>query len=322
VKTAALAALAFLCGCSSILPRDLPEEPPPLADLEEPLELFAEPDDEAERAALPPGGFTGLTLSEAPALLGEDVPPGVEVIEVAANSPADAAGILPGDLLYAVLLPDGAEREVRNASDFRKIEIDAAPGTVLRIGIDRAGVEAAASVTVAARARPPARAAAERYPETRRAGVVVRTATEAEARRAGLGPGGGAVVVGLSKSSPWRAAGLVYGDLIAAADDTPVSHPQVLLDAIREADDEVRLAVFRGGERMELRAPLTTRARETSRVSIPPLWFYESDRGSSELSILLGFFRYRSTEAAWDVRFLWLFSFTRGDADRLIEVDR
>jgi C-terminal processing protease CtpA/Prc len=321
MRSAALAALALLAGCSAILPRDLPKEPPPLADLEEPLELFAEPDDETERAALPPGGFTGLTLSEAPALLGEDVPPGVEVIAVAENSPADAAGILPGDLLYAVLAPGGEEREIRNASDFRKIELDAAPGTALRIGIDRAGVEAAATLTVAARKRSSPRTAAERYPETRRAGVVVRTATEVEARRAGLGPGGGAVVVGLSKASPWRDAGLLYGDLIAAVEGEPVSHPQVLLDAIREADEEIGLAVFRDGESMEVRAPLTTRARETRRVSIPPLYFYESERGRTELSILLGLFRHRSTEAASDVRFLWLFSFESGDADRLIEVD-
>ena len=40
-----------------------------------------------------------------------------------------------------------------------------------------------------------------------------------EARAAGLGPGGGAVVVGLSERSPWRAAGLRFGDLIVAALD-------------------------------------------------------------------------------------------------------
>ena len=48
---------------------------------------------------------------------------------------------------------------------------------------------------------------------------------------------------------------------------------------------------------------------------------YESDRGTSETSVLLGMFNYKSTEAAWRFRLLWLFSFGGGDADRLIEVD-
>ena len=43
----------------------LPEEAPPLALMEEPLPLMSEPDDEAQRRSLPPGGFTGVYVVDA-----------------------------------------------------------------------------------------------------------------------------------------------------------------------------------------------------------------------------------------------------------------
>ncbi|MFQ5517227.1 MAG: RNA polymerase sigma factor, partial [Acidimicrobiia bacterium] len=77
--------------------------------------------------------------------------------------------------------------------------------------------EAEAVVQAMERLRPADRGETERFREEDRVGVVVRTATEVEARAVGLGPGGGAVVVGLSRTSPWREAGLRFGDLIVAA---------------------------------------------------------------------------------------------------------
>lgn len=319
---ALLAPLAWgAAGCASSA---LPTEAPPLAGLEEPFALRLEPDDEAGRRELAAGGFTGVILDEAPQALDEGLgaaPAGLPVVGVVANSPAQAAGLLPGDLLVAV---GEDERPLEWTSEWREVELAAEPGTRLHVIADRAGREYAADIEVEARLAPAPRAAAQRYRETDRVGVVVRTATEVEARAAGLAPGAGAVVVGLSADSPWRAGagGVVFGDLIVAVDGRPVAHPQVLLDALRGAADHARLRldVRRDDRRLQLTLPLSRRAQELRQVGVPLLFSYAERPDSSRTSVLLGLFRLRRTRVAWDVRLFWLLSFGGGDADRLEEV--
>ena len=138
-----------------------------------------------------------------------------------------------------------------------------------------------------------------------------------------MGAGSGEVIVGLSRSSPWREAGLVYGDLVVSVDGVPVAHPQVVLDAIRTADEKAELAleVLRGGERAEVAVGVSRRQRETSHFKIPLLFSYEREPRESSTSMILGLIRVRRTEAAWDCRLLWLISFGGGDADRLERVE-
>lgn len=310
-------------GCRS-LGSELPEEPPPLVSMEEPPALFQEPDDEDARVALPLGGYTGLHVTDGRRSLGGlgGEPDGVLVQRVVENSPADAAGIEDGDLIVAVRPRGGAERDVRWPSEWRDVELAAEPGTVLTVVVDRAGVEDATDVTVVRRVRPPNRDAVERYREEERVGVVLRTATEVEARAAGLGPGAGAVVVGLAAESPWRACGLRFGDLLVAVDGAEIAHPQVVLDALREAEQgtSVTLTVRRGASAFDVAAPVSRRVQTVRRIAFPPLFSYGAERGESELSILLGLVKRTATEAAWEWRILWLFRFGGGDADRLEEV--
>ena len=96
-------------GCSSLIPEKLPDDPPPLADMEEPLDLLQEPDDEAVRKDLPVGSFTGIAVSRGWTSLDEPAgdEPGLLVKQVVENSPADAAGILRGDILLALVKDDG-----------------------------------------------------------------------------------------------------------------------------------------------------------------------------------------------------------------------
>src|SRR5204863_9943281 len=116
-------------------------------------------------------------------------------------------------------------------------------GAGLAVVIDRGGVERKAEVGVVARVRAPERQDTTRLREESRVGVVLRSATEVEARAAGLGPGGGAVVVGLAAGSPWRAAGLRFGDLLTSIGGREVAHPQVVLDAIRAAPPASKVRV-------------------------------------------------------------------------------
>lgn len=325
-RAAALAASLLLAACSSLGAGkdELPAKPPPLADMEEPVALHEEPQDEAARAALPLGSFTGVAVVEVRRSLEESVAatPGVRVARVIENSPGDAAGIEEDDLLVEASVDGGAPHVIRWPSEWRKLELETAPGASLSVVLDRAGVERTATIRPTPRVRPPDRAASERFREEKRTGVVLRTATEVEARAAGLGPGGGAVVVGLSAQSPWRAAGLRFEDLIVAAGGKPLGHPHELLETIRAAkpDEKLALTVVRGGAHLAIEAPLSRREQTLRTFSIPFVVSYESSRGTSETSILAGAVRTRSTAAAWEWRILWLLTFSGGDADRLIEV--
>jgi len=317
-----LALLALSSSACSFGARSLSREPPPLFDLEEPLELREEPADEARRAALDPGSFTGITAADArqslDALEGE--PDGVLVASIVENSPAHAAGLEVGDVLLEASV-GGRAVALKWPSEWRRLEIDTAPGTTIELRIDRAGLEIRASLATVVRVRPAERESAQRFREEEKVGVVVRTATEVEARAAQLGPGGGAVIVGLARGSPWRKDGLVYGDLVTAVRGEPCSHPEVLLDAIRATEEGQTLAleVLRNGRPLEIEARVTRRETEVHEISIPLLYSYSNDRGHRETSVLLGLYRHESTKAAWKTRILWIFSFSGGDSDRLEE---
>lgn len=316
------ACLASALSACSIGRGSLPVEPPPLADLEEPLDRREEPRDEDARRALPSGSFTGIELAASTdtldALTADEG--GLAVRAVVENSPADLAGVEVGDLVVEVRA-NGATTTPRWPGEWRDVELATPAGATIALVLDRAGVERTAQITTVARARPAARGAVERYREEERVGVVLRTATEVEARAADLGPGGGAVVVGLSRASPWRAAGVRYGDLVRAIDGEDVAHPQVVLDAIRKApeDGELALEVVRDGARVAARARVSQRASELREIDVPLLYSYSRDRGRSETSVLLGIYKHESTPAAWRTRLLWFVEFGGGDADRLEE---
>ena len=100
-----------------------------------------------------------------------------------------------------------------------------------------------------------------------------------------------------------------------------MAHPQVVLDAIRDGEDELEITYRRPstGESKQVTVALTRREKETKSFYIPILWDYEREGGRSEMSILLGLFGYTRTAVAARYRVLWFITFSRGDADRLVE---
>lgn len=313
--------IAMLGACAS---KDLPKEPPPLKDMEEPLTLATEPADEAARAALPKGGFTGIYVKDARRSLDEldQDTGGVVVDKVVENSPADRAGVRSGDVIVTAAAGTATPAPVRWPSEWKKLELDAKGGDVLHLSLERDGAATACDVTVEDRVRTPDRSESKRYRETRRIGVTLRTATEVEARAAGLGPGAGAVVVGLSQKSPMRAAGMTFGDLITHVNDEPLADPSLLIDAASkgEAGDPMKIRYVR--DRAAADAVVTLSERESSMegFSIPLLMKVQSKGEESEFSLLSGLLGYESTAAAWKFRLLWLLSFDGGDNDTLEEV--
>ncbi|MHC4953770.1 MAG: PDZ domain-containing protein [Planctomycetota bacterium] len=310
--------LPGLMGCSLLAPR-INKKSPALYDMEEPLALHQEPADEQERLALPSGGFTGVYVTDARQSLEElgEAPEGVLVDRVVENSPGEFAGLVKGDL---VLEADG--KPIQYSSAWRNLELESAPGAKLRVLYDRAGAELEATIEVAARARAADRQPAQRFREEDRTGIVVRTATEVEARGAALGPGAGAVIVGMARTSPWRTAGLVYGDLIVQVGDKPVDHPNVLLAAIREAPKKgkLQLVYLRGQERLEIEVPVSRRAQEQQIIDVPLLYYYEKDGDRVVSWYFFAIYKHTRTAAARETRILWIFKFRAGDSDRLEEV--
>ena len=109
--------LGLLAACSSTLPT----APPPLADMEEPLDLLREPDDEAARRALPLGAFSGLVVDDARDTLAQklDEDGVLRIVAIVENSPAVAAGLQVGDELLEAKLPKLEAKPLRRPSDWR-----------------------------------------------------------------------------------------------------------------------------------------------------------------------------------------------------------
>ena len=317
---ACLSALLLLCACST--QEKMAKEPPPLVDMEEPLPLAEEPKDEPARQALPKGAFTGIRVDESQTTLDNGGPGGVRVATVVENSPAEAGGIEVGDLLLEASAPGIEPHTFRFASEWRKFELELKGGETIHLVVDHAGVEREVDVLTVARFKAAERGEVERYREEDRLGVVLRTATEVEARAAGLGPGAGAVIVGLSARSPLRGSGLRFEDVLVAVDHRPISHPQVFLEAVREAPagGELLVRYARAGAIAEANVPVSEREDAFESVYVPLLFSYKEKGEESDFSFLLGLFGYESTAAAWKFKLFWLLNFGGGETDKLEEV--
>ena len=81
----------------------------------------------------------------------------------------------------------------------------------------------------------------------------------------------------------------------------------------------MQIAFRRGADANAADAALSARAQELREFSIPLLYSYETGRGTTEWSALIGVLSYRGTKAAWRMRVLWLISFGGGDTDQLLE---
>ncbi len=315
-----LLALLALGGCR-LSPSGPPTQAEPLEDMELSRTRFAMPHDEQQRQDLPRGAFTGVQLGDSRQTLEERLaaPEGVLVTGVVENSPAVAAGLQAGDILLEAST-DGVEPQTLSwPSDWYRLEQTASAHAGIDVLYDRAGRDRKAVIKPVARISPPERLPGNRYREEQKVGIVVRNASEVEAHQAGLTRGEGAVVVGLARTSPWRRAGLLLGDLIIEVNERPVKNPQELLGAINDLSlsDEVRILVFRDAKEVALQSTVSRRKRKTADVTIPLLYTYENKRGIRKSSVLLGLYRERKTAVAAEYTVLWFISWTVGDSNRL-----
>jgi serine protease Do len=144
-------------------------------------------------------GLRGTTLSEGDRLSSRGQ--GFRVRSVWPDSPAAAAGLVPGDLIVAV---EG--RRVDSRADFETAVVSAGPGKPLRVAIRREGREVTTTLT-------PSRAPRDLGLTLlrREIGLSVRVGRD------------GAVVTSVVSGSPADRKGIERGDLVYSVDNQPIT---------------------------------------------------------------------------------------------------
>lgn len=316
-------AMCSLTGCGA-LQSGLPTQAAPLAEMDISRERFPLPKDEAARLKLPPGVFTGIEVGDSRQTLEAQIeaPEGVLVAHVVENSPAVAAGIAEGDILLKAGVGNTAPTPLHWPSDWYKLEETTPLDAKIHVVFDRAGRGGETDIKPIQRLAPPRRLEAATFREEAKVGVVVRNASEVEAHKAGLARGEGCVVVGLAASSPWRKAGMVFGDIILDINGAPMPNPQALLTAINHLNpgDIVRIGVFRDDRKVTLDTSVSRRKKETTDFEIPLIYSYKIHEGIENTSVLLGLYSQRKTAVASRVTLFWIIDYTVGDATRLEEI--
>ena len=160
---------------------------------------------------------------------------GALVSEVVPGSPAEKAGIEPGDVIRSA---DGVT--IRQPGDLPPIVGNKVPGTKVKIGVFREGRERTLDVilselddsTVAGSAAP--RQGAPSAPATgaNALGLVVQDLTEAQRRQLGIG-GDEGVGIARVEGLAAREAGLSPGDVVLRVGRTPVASVAALDRALR-----------------------------------------------------------------------------------------
>jgi serine protease Do len=166
---------------------------------------------------------------------------GALVVMVERGSPAEKAGVLPGDVILKV---DG--NPIESSSDLQHLIGGTAPGTPIRLEVWRRGKTAQLTATVGELQPEPTRA--QPAPELARGNRLGLTLSElTAAQRSRLGIEGGLLVHGVG--NPALKAGIQEGDVILAVNDARVERVSDLNRALAQVPPRgtVALLVLRGG---------------------------------------------------------------------------
>jgi serine protease Do len=171
---------------------------------------------------------------------------GALVSQVNKDSPAQKAGLKPGDVIVRF---DG--KKVRDTRQLRNLVAASAPGTRVKIDVMRNGKEESVTATIG---KLPAEPLAAAEPAPGRAadklaalGLSVQTLTPALAEQLDLRGEKGVIVADVEEGSPAAAANLQPGDLIVEADHRPISNVGELRSALGKDRDRVLLLIKRQG---------------------------------------------------------------------------
>lgn len=238
--------------------------------------------------------------------------PGSVIVGVVPDSPADEAGLEPGDIIVAV---DG--QEVNIEQTLADLIAERKPGDEVTLEIQRPG-EASQQVTLELAEHPDKEGAAYlgvRYMPFPHVEVVPGEMGPFEHEHFDLEelpsvpPGSimrGLVVLRVVEDSPAEAAGLQTGDIITAVDGESIEPPRTLSDIVaeREPGDHIVLTVHRPHEAEELELDAT-------------LGEHPDQEGKAYLGVYIGGFLHMQHFGERDEPFMFEFPLPHFDFDEL-----
>lgn len=187
--------------------------------------------------------------------LGVEVEPSgpgqLSIVDVAANSPAETAGLKRGDQLRRV-----DEKAVASDDDFRAALLAHVPGEGVLIEVVRDGMSMNLSATLAAPSRP------RKLAERRAVLGLGMAPTESEE---------GIAIRFVQPGSPAAAAGLRPGDMLVKVNDASLGVAIAMSDALadKEPGDIVNLTYRREGVESQVRVKLSASLAEDTRNNAP-----------------------------------------------------
>jgi S1-C subfamily serine protease len=213
-----------------------------------------------------PRVFLGVMAEATPAGATES---GMLVRGVTPDSPADKAGLKPGDVIVKV-----GDKSVKEPEDLVAAMADRKPGDKVTFRVRRNNKDQDISVTLGE--RPTRRPGGPGGQPRERAGGFLGVQTQpltAEARqRLGVTADHGVVVTDVLANSPADRAGLKTGDVITGAAGHDVTDAAGLREAISTAGaaKELTLNVLRGKEKKEVKARLEEPPVDGLTFPMPP----------------------------------------------------
>lgn len=269
-----------------------------------------------------PGVNFGLTgnVNESDSLTNISILPGIRVRSVTPAGAADRAGIRPGDVILRIDGDDSNHPDVLDAlavqtTSERSFEMEVRRNTTVfmaTVNVRPVGDDRVAPV--------------ELYradPILMRAGFTTELMTSTDQRRVS-----GARVVRVFDRSPLIAAGVRTDDILLSIDDRPIESAQGLITLLNNQyapGDRVMLSYARDNQVLYQRVQLWHPGRRLSRLSLWPLFSYESSLNPDQARlkvgdlILFSLFSYQRREAETEYSVLGLFRSASGYGELLEE---
>jgi len=210
-----------------------------------PIEIALKVKDELAAHGKVTRGRLGVTVQEVNAALadsfGLDRPRGALVAEVEKGSPAERAGLEPGDVITAM---DG--KAIERSSDLPVLVAETAPGTKANLEVWRKGAERKLAVTVGERKGEKVASRDAGSAPAGRLGLAVRPLTRDERREIDAKDG----LVVEDVSGPAEKAGIQEGDVVLALNGQPVKSPEQLRELVAKGGKHLALLVQRNDSKL------------------------------------------------------------------------
>ncbi len=190
--------------------------------------------------------WLGVQVGSATGTVGADLGwsgDGALVTGVYADSPAAAAGLLPGDIVTRI-----GERTVGDSASLVRAIAAIEPGRSVRFQIIRDGAPRSLAVQTAARTAESGQNLATLWP-----GITVTPIPDEARERLGVdSTQQGALIASVAGGSPAGASGLRPGDIVTAINGTTVGNTRDFYRVLNGTDDEVQFRVIREGRHLFL----------------------------------------------------------------------